>query len=96
MVSRLEVAGRGGGRLKTWAFPPLAIVSAPCTGERSRAPEAGQKESEVGKVPLAVSNQVGVRMGRERYERTGLSPSSACLCAFFFGVPIWAHFVAPK
>lgn len=66
MEGGLEVTGRRGGRLKTWAFPLLAIMSAPWIGERSGAPEAGQKESEVGKVPLAVSNQVGVGMGRER------------------------------
>lgn len=41
-VRGLEVTGKRGGRLKTWAHPLLAILRALCHGERSGAQEAGR------------------------------------------------------
>lgn len=43
------------GALTTWAFSPLAIISALWTGERSSVQESGQGKCQVGIVPLAVS-----------------------------------------
>lgn len=54
-------------KAETRAFPRLAIMSALCSGERSGAQEAGG-ESEVCTVPLALSNQVGMSVVRERYK----------------------------
>lgn len=65
-------AGAGGtrkrrGRAKDLEFFfPFAIMSALWIGERSKAQKAGQGKGEARMVPLAVSNQVGVRMVGER------------------------------
>lgn len=40
-VGGLEVTGKRGGRLKTWAHPLLAILSALCRGSGGRAGGGG-------------------------------------------------------